>query len=68
MPSYGSIGELPYMAVGNDELGDELESTHKCPNCHKRHIVNGGPLDTVLCPKDNNYYVVGVGGRKIADT
>jgi hypothetical protein len=56
------------MAVGNDELGDELESTHKCPNCHKRHIVNGGPLDTVLCPKDNNYYVVGVGGRKIADT
>ena len=30
---------LPYIAIGNNELGDKLKSTIDCPHCGKRHRV-----------------------------
>jgi hypothetical protein len=69
MPSYGQIAGIPYVAVGNDELGGDVPSAVVCPNCKKKHAVkHSGILDYVKCTSDNEAYVVGLGGRSIAHT
>ena len=33
---------MDYLAVGNDELGDEIGDSIKCPHCGKQHLVEYG--------------------------
>lgn len=34
--------DLPFMAVGNDELGETVGDTATCPNCGEQHTVEYG--------------------------
>ena len=40
---------LPYIAIGNDELGEKLGNVIACPHCGKRHRVQKG-LSRKLLP------------------
>lgn len=33
------MADLPYIAVGNDELGDYLQPTIHCPHCKQQHEI-----------------------------
>lgn len=69
MPSSGYIGSVPYIAVGNNELVGKLGKTCRCPNCGKSHRVKGDErLNYVVCSDDGESYIVGFGGRRIANT
>ena len=66
---------IPFLAVGNDELGDDLKYKAKCPNCGKFHpikygdeIVDGKPVPSkmlafVNCGKES--YLVGINGKEL---
>lgn len=36
---------LPYLAVGANELKEVAGNTAPCPNCHKRHKITFGTTD-----------------------
>lgn len=68
--------DIPYLAIGDDELGSAVGETAKCPNCRETHDVVYGEqiledgtripskmLAFVECGKRT--YVVGVNGREI---
>lgn len=65
-----------WMAVGPEQLGDELREIAECPNCKHRHKIlygkekqkDGTLVETKLlgfvhCPKSQKDYVVGLAGR-----
>lgn len=57
---------IPWIAVGNDQLGDALKKTHMCPECHKRHAVqHSSCLSWVKCPKSLECYIIGMDGCEI---
>ena len=60
----------PFIAIGNDQLGDEVTDTADCPNCGEQHPIaygtdeHGRPTRTlgfVRC--DGRSYIVAVNGR-----
>ena len=66
--------ETPFIAVGNDELGDKVGEKAECPNCGKYHKVTHGKerrdngewiesklLSFVKCGKIS--YLVAIKGR-----
>ncbi len=68
--------EMPFVAIGNDELGDEVGETAICPNCGKQHEVSYGEevkedgtkvksdlLGFVKCKKHS--YLVSIKGQLI---
>jgi len=67
----------PMLAVGNDELGEEINSdemTTPCRHCGHTHKLEYGTdkagiktkmLSFYKCPKMGNTYLYGIGGKKI---
>jgi len=70
--SGGSLGGVPYFAIGNNELEGQpkVGKTCICPNCKKKHKVDygkdvkTGEVSTILafvnCPKSEISYLVAV--------
>lgn len=60
---------IPFVAIGNDELGGALGATIRCPQCGSKHRVRnsnpGGKVQYIKCPADGNSYLVGIERRKI---
>jgi hypothetical protein len=67
MPNTGKFKGVPFLAVGNDELGDPVGKTEICPGCKKKHRVRMlggiGGLAVLQCGKKS--YLVGIKGKKI---
>lgn len=66
------MSEIPFVAVGNSELGDPLElrvgETIPCPQgCGSRHAIEDGKPNGVLqfykCGLTT--YLIGIHGRKV---
>ena len=63
--------KVPYLAVGNDELGDHLDDEYDCPRCNMKHRIEHPPttdgdiglLQIVRC--GDKSYVVGINNRSI---
>ena len=65
--------ELPYFAIGNEELVDKkpVGRTATCPKCKKKHLVEYGTtegkinntLGFVTCKKTT--YLVSVAGKEL---
>ena len=62
--------EIPYIVIGNSELGGKLGETINCPHCGSDHEIkntqdNGEPsiIDWYKCGKDT--YMCGIQGRAI---
>jgi len=68
--------EIPFVAFGNDELGDDIKETIKCPGCKKKHKVKYGErvledgkrvpdkmLAFVNCGEQS--FLVGLDGREV---
>ena len=65
--------EIPYMAVGNDELGEKIGDKAVCPHCGELHVVEFGTdsktgkisemLGFVSC--EGSRYLVAIDGKKI---
>ena len=63
------IDGIPYVAIGNDELGEQLGAEVDCPSCGQPHRVDryGSEtmgLQTVKCT-DGGAYLVGLNGRVV---
>jgi len=71
------MASIPFMAVGNDELGDKLGETITCPRCGEPHRIECGKK---FNPKTKEYelsnllqfyncgnksFMCGLNGRKI---
>ena len=67
---------IPYMAIGNDELGEELGDTIVCPMCGQSHAIEYGHEildDGTRIPSNllafykcgDNVYLAGVKGRRV---
>ena len=66
---------LPFVAIGNDELGEEIGKMARCSKCEKSHPVKYGDkiidgkkypskmMGYVKCGK--NAYLVAIDGKKI---
>ena len=39
------MSDIPYIAIGNDELGPDLEPTIRCPLCNQNHPVECSSSD-----------------------
>ena len=71
----GNIDGIPFVAVGNDELGEMIGKTCKCPKCGKKHLVKYGTdkatgkttkmLGYVNCGKES--YLVAINGRELKE-
>ena len=66
-----ATGYAPFLAVGNDELGDPVGDKAVCPNCKKKHKVKYGTdkdgkesklLGFVSCT-DGGSYLVSISGE-----
>ncbi len=68
--------KIPYLAVGNDELGEVVGEKVKCIYCNDSHKVDFGEqvlddgtkvkskmLGFIVCPEKENAYLVAVGGK-----
>lgn len=42
------VSEIPYLAIGNDELGSRVGKTALCPHCNKRRKVRYGRSRRIL--------------------
>lgn len=42
------MGDVPFIAVGNDELGPPLGDTFHCPRCNAPHQVEYGTSKKLL--------------------
>lgn len=72
-----SLEGVPFMAVGNDELGAALGKTIKCPQCFKEHDITEGtvrdPVTGKQVPSDmlqfykcgDTTYLAGIKGKRI---
>ena len=38
--------DLPYVAIGNDQLGDNLPPTITCSHCRQQHLIQCSSEDT----------------------
>lgn len=75
------MGDIPYLAVGSDELGPPLGETILCPECDELHPVEYGTSRTLQADGtwskpvrsnllgfykcDGTLYLAGVNGREI---
>ena len=70
------MNKVPYVAVGNDELGKPINEGDRvrCPNCNKWHETKFGTdgqgrktnlVVAVKCPQTGEVYLVGVDGKEI---
>ena len=67
----GKLGKVPYVAIGNDELGGRLGKWYDCPRCFHKHKILSPPttkgeiglLQLVHCKGKS--YMVGINGRAI---
>lgn len=65
-PEDKPLAGIPWVAIGNDQLGCALGSTYVCPHCHKKHVVeHSGSMDWVKCPKSGRCYMIGMDGCEI---
>lgn len=58
---------IPFVAIGNNELGGPIGATTACPGCNEAHAVEESVpagLSFVLCLKTKHRYLVGVDGKK----
>ena len=37
----------PYLAIGNNELGEDVTETAECPRCHEQHPLTYGTSNGV---------------------
>jgi hypothetical protein len=76
MTTTGNIDGVPYIAIGNNELGGELGDMARCPHCGEMRAVRYGDqvlddgtrvpsktLAFVSCGEAS--YIVGIKGREI---
>lgn len=65
--------EIPFIAMGNEELGDDVGDKVICPNCGKLHDVEFG-VDTKTGKKSeilgfvscgDTQYLVAINGKKV---
>lgn len=72
----GEMNDIPFLAIGNDELGKDIGTHAPCPKCKKKHKVEYGnrilengdkvpskTLGFVKCGKDS--YLVAIEGLEI---
>lgn len=67
MPSSG--GDLPYIAIGNNELGGPLLDTVPCPHCGEMRPVEKASGERTVLQYVNcggHAYLVGVNGRGLS--
>ena len=58
--------DIPYIAVGNDQLGDTTDDTIVCPKCGDTHTVEDSippTLQYYVCK--GKTYLCGINRRKI---
>ena len=68
---------VPFMAVGNDELGEQLGKTIKCPHCLQEHEITTGTVKDQVTgeqiPSDilqfykcgDTTYLAGIKGKRV---
>ena len=70
----GRMSGAPFLAIGNDELGDPIGDTVTCPHCGETHavvhaesidgfgnVIGRGSLAWYKCGDAS--YIAGIGGR-----
>ena len=59
--------DTPFLAIGNEELGDMLGDTIACPRCGEKHAVEQStPPKLQLYKCGDKAYLCGIGGKSIA--
>jgi len=71
-----NVKAVPFVAIGNEELGDELGETIKCPQCFKEHTVDNGTVKDKETGKQvpskllqfytcgDTTYLIGINGKR----
>lgn len=62
--------KLPFLAVGDDELGGPVPAVIVCPHCGEEHEVTAAgdkiTLHFYRCPAKGASYLLGINGRVIS--
>lgn len=60
------LDDIPFVAIGDEELGEPLGAVTHCPHCHNEHpVTQSDPptLQFVKCPENDHSYLVGINGK-----
>lgn len=74
MTEQKNLDGVPFISVGNDELGEAVGDTATCPNCREPHPLQYGTgpdgrenrlLGFVHCPVNHQAYLASLNGRVV---